>query len=88
MYIDDAIEIKKPETDSHFRLAPCRQCKSDNVAYVKYENKSRELWRVSCFDCGYTVKPDNAVCAHDAQQGWNSQNAADTVRLSPVLQAV
>lgn len=71
MYIDDAIEIRKPEPDSHFRLVPCKECKSDNVAYVKYLDADREKFRVSCFDCGHTVKPENADCAHDAQLVWN-----------------
>ena len=75
MHIDDAIEIRKPVPDSHFRLIPCGCCKSDNVAYVKYLDSGRELFRVSCFDCGNTVKPDDAVCAHDAQQFWNRRRA-------------
>ena len=73
MYIDDAIDIRRPEPDSHFRLVPCRNCKSDNVAYVKYQNNDRVRFRVSCFDCGYTVKPEGAVCAHDAQVAWNRE---------------
>lgn len=73
MYIDDAIEIKKPEPDSHFRLVPCRNCKGDNVAYVKYLDKDRERFRISCFDCGNTVQPENAACAHDAQLIWNGK---------------
>lgn len=73
MYIDDAIRITKPEPDSHFRLLPCRQCKGDNVAYVQYLDKDRVLYRVSCFDCGFTVKPEDAACAHDAQLAWNGE---------------
>ena len=76
MYIDDAIEIRKPELDSHFRLIPCKKCKSDNVAYVKYLGEGRELFRVSCFDCGHTVSPEGAVCAHDAQMVWNGRVSA------------
>lgn len=71
MYIDDAIEIKKPEPDSHFRLTGCQNCKSDNVAYVKYLDKGKVRWRVSCFGCGHTVKPANAASAHDVQLVWN-----------------
>lgn len=71
MYIDDAIEIKKPAPDSHFLLKNCEVCKGDNVAYVKYEHNGAERYRVSCFDCGHTVKPANAVSAHDAQVVWN-----------------
>ena len=71
MYIDDAIEIKKPDPDSHFLLKNCGVCNSDNVVYVKYVDNGSELYRVSCFDCGHTVKPSGAVCAHDAQMVWN-----------------
>lgn len=71
MYIDDAIEIKKPEFDSHFRLVNCRVCNGDNVAYVKYLDHSHEKFRVTCFDCGHTVKSEDARCAHDAQTDWN-----------------
>lgn len=71
MYIDDAIEIKKPAPDSHFLLKNCEVCTSDNVAYVKYEDNGSVRYRVSCFDCGHTMKPFGAVCAHDAQIAWN-----------------
>ena len=71
MLIDDAIEIKKPAQDSHFLLQNCGECNSDNVAYVKYETNGSVRYRVSCFDCGHTVKPFGAVCAHDAQIAWN-----------------
>lgn len=76
MYIDDAIEIKKPVPDSHFRLIPCGNCHGDNVAYIKYLDMNQEKFRISCFDCGYTVKPENAVCAHDAQLVWNGKVGA------------
>lgn len=72
MYIDDAIELIKPEADSHFRLKACRNCKSDNVAYVKYENNGKIQIRVSCFDCGSTVQT-GSECAHDAQVAWNQK---------------
>lgn len=71
MYIDDAIEIKKPAPDSHFLLKNCEECKGDNVAYVKYEDNGSVRYRVSCFDCGHTVKPSGDACAHDAQIAWN-----------------
>ena len=71
MYFDDVIEIKKPAPDSHFLLKNCMECGSDNVAYVKYESNGAELFRVSCFGCGHTVQPDNAVSAHHAQAVWN-----------------
>lgn len=71
MRIDDAIEIKKPEPDSHFRLSACRCCGGDNTAYVKYLDKGSELWRAECFDCGNTVKPAGAASRHDVQMIWN-----------------
>lgn len=76
MYIDDAIEIKKPEPDSHFRLIPCGECHGDNVAYVKYLAADQVRFRVSCFDCGHTVKLDWAACAHDVQIVWNGKVGA------------
>ena len=36
MMMDDVIEIKKPDPDSHFRLRPCKKCQSDNVAKEHY----------------------------------------------------
>ena len=33
--MDDVIRIIKPEPDSQFRLVPCPECKSDDVAYEK-----------------------------------------------------
>lgn len=71
MRIDDAIEIKKPEPDSHFRLSECRCCMGDNVAYVKYLGRGKELWRAQCFDCGHIVKPSSAISRHDVQMIWN-----------------
>ena len=71
MYIDDAIAVLKPETDSQYRLVPCR-CGSDNVAYVKYEAQNQEKWRVCCFDCGNVVDKGCTV-RHDAQLAWNRQ---------------
>lgn len=68
MKLDDAIEIKKPDPDSHFRLRPCK-CGSDNVAYVRYTNGG-DAWRVSCFDCGHTVDKGHHD-RHDAQVVWN-----------------
>ena len=67
--LDDAIEIKAPAPDSQYRLLPCR-CKSDNVAYVKYEAQGEALWRVQCFDCGHIVDKGCRV-RHDAQIAWN-----------------
>ena len=80
MLIDDVIEIKKPTPDSHFVLKNCKVCKSDNVAYVKYYANGSERFRVTCFDCGHTVLPENAACAHDAQVAWNRQTLAMAVR--------
>lgn len=69
MMLDDVIEIKKPVPDSQWRLVPC-ECGSDNVAYVHYEARGGEAWRVTCFDCGRTVDKGRRV-RHDAQLAWN-----------------
>lgn len=71
MEIQDAIQIIKPNPDSQYRLRPCK-CNSDNVAYVHYDAKGGEAWRVTCFDCGYTVDNGNRV-RHDAQLAWNTE---------------
>ena len=78
MRIDDAIEIKKPEVDSQFRLKNCKCCESDNVAYVKYLDKSKVLWRAQCFDCGHIG--NGSDCQHGAQMIWNGI----ALRLRPV----
>ena len=72
MKIDDAIEIKKADPDSQYRLLPCKKCKSDNVAYVHYNGMGGAKWRVECFDCGHTVDKGNKV-RHDAQVNWNKE---------------
>ena len=69
MRMDDVIDIKKPDPDSQYRLKPCK-CSSDNVAYVHYNGRGGAKWRVTCFDCGYTVDKGYRV-RHDAQLAWN-----------------
>lgn len=68
MMLDNAIEIKIPEPDSQYRLVKCK-CGSDNVAYVRYEDRGGEKWRGQCFDCGRTGK--GAGVRHEAQVKWN-----------------
>ena len=72
MMLDDVIEIKKAAPDSQYLLLPCKKCGSDNVAYVHYEAKGGEAWRVECFDCGHKVDKGNKV-RHDAQLNWNGE---------------
>ena len=77
MKMDDALEIVKPEPDSHFLLLPCRHCGGDNVAYVKYLHPTEgERWRVVCFDCGETVglDPETGTCRHQVQLLWNRRD--------------
>lgn len=69
--LDNVISIERPAVDSHFKLLPCR-CKSDNVAYVHYEARGGEAWRVQCFDCGFVTDKGNKV-RHDAQVIWNEE---------------
>ena len=72
--LQDALQIIKPEPDSHFLLRPCRRCAGDNVAYVKYQHPTRgELWRVVCFDCYETEDPGDAVSRHQVQTLWNGR---------------
>ena len=69
MMMDDVIEIKVPDPDSHFRLISCK-CSSDNVAYEHYNGRGGAAWRVQCYCCGFTVDKGNRV-RHDAQRNWN-----------------
>ena len=72
MMLNDVIEIKKPDPDSHFKLLPCKKCESDNVAYVHYNGRGGAAWRVTCFNCGHTVDNGNRA-RHDAQMRWNEE---------------
>jgi hypothetical protein len=69
MRIDDSLDIRKPDSDSQYRLLPCK-CGSDNVAYVHYNGRGGAKWRVQCFDCGHTVDKGYRV-RRDAQLAWN-----------------
>ena len=69
--MDDVLQIIKPDPDSQYRLKPCRKCKGDNVAYMKYQHPEGESWRVVCFDCGETADPGRPAPRHDAQILWN-----------------
>lgn len=68
----DVIQIIKPDFDSQFRLVPCPECESDDVAYEAYKKGTQEPWRVRCFGCGHVVDKQ-AECRHDAQQFWNKE---------------
>lgn len=69
---EDALQIIKPEPDSHFLLRPCPNCGSDNVAYLQYLHPEKgELWRVCCFDCQETLDPGDATARHPVQILWN-----------------
>ena len=71
MKIDDALQIIKPDPDSQYRLRPCKKCKADNVAYIKYQHPDGEGWRVQCFDCGEIADPGRPAPRHNAQLLWN-----------------
>ena len=71
MYIDDAIEIKKPAPDSHFLLKNCEVCLGDNVAYVRKAAGEGGLWHGRCFDCGFTGR--GAAVRHESQRLWNKR---------------
>lgn len=70
MDLESAIKIESAVPDSHFRLLPCPECSSDNVAYVQYMQGRQEPWKVRCFDCGYTVDKQT-LFKHEAQVHWN-----------------
>ena len=70
MEIECAIKVERADPDSHFRLLPCPECGGDNVAYVQYMTGIQEPWKVSCFDCGYTVDQQK-IFKHEAQAAWN-----------------
>lgn len=71
----DILDIKKPDPDSHFRLLPCKACRSENIAYVRYQAGAIMPWRVQCFDCGHVVDK-GAIARHDAQIAWNEEAMA------------
>lgn len=71
----DVTQIIKPEADSQYKLLPCPECESDDVAYEAYQDGDRELWRVRCFGCGHCVDGKTDV-RHDAQQLWNEEARA------------
>lgn len=70
MEIEGAIKIEKADPDSHFRLLPCPNCGSDNVAYVQYMIGIQEPWKVRCFDCGHAVDKQ-AIFKHEAKRYWD-----------------
>lgn len=64
----DAIEVIRPDPDSHFRLLPCKVCQSEDIAYERPWG-----WRVRCQACGHTVDIGTHV-RHEAQVAWNKEN--------------
>ena len=72
MEIEGAIKIEAAVPDSHYRLLPCPECGSDNVAYVQYMTGIQEPWKVCCFDCGFTVDQQK-IFRHEAQVAWNRE---------------
>lgn len=76
MDLEHAIRIDAAAPYSHFRLLPCPECGGDNVAYVQYMTGIQEPWKVSCFDCGYTVDQQK-IFKHEAQVAWNKEKRND-----------
>lgn len=74
MEMNDVLKIVRPDPDSHYLLLPCR-CTSDNVAYVRYKEGCKELWRVQCFDCHRVVDLGTGV-RHQVQVVWNDKMRA------------
>lgn len=71
----DAIEIKRPDPDSHFRLLPCKACRSEDVAYVRYQAGALTPWRVQCLACGHVVDKQTVI-RHEVQIAWNREVVA------------
>lgn len=71
----DAIDVKRPVADSHFRLLPCKRCRSENVAYVRYQAGIIMPWRVQCLTCGHVVDKQTEV-RHEVQIAWNREVVA------------
>ena len=71
MMFEDAIQIIKPEPDSHYRLLDCPECNGDNVAYIQKANVAGATWHGMCFDCSHTGKGD--AIRHEAQKNWNGE---------------
>ena len=93
MEIECAIKVERADPDSHFRLLPCPECGGDNVAYVQYMTGIQEPWKVSCFDCGFTVDRQK-IFKHEAQVAWNKNakgeayDGNDSKRAAQPLQGV
>ena len=71
----DAIETIYPAPDSHFRLLPCKVCRGEDVAYVRYQAGELLPWRVQCLACGYAVDKQTEV-RHEVQVAWNREVVA------------
>ena len=69
MMLENAIQIIKPEPDSHFRLRNCSVCEGDNVAYIQLKSDGGEIWHGKCFDCGHMGA--GSPVRHYAQAHWN-----------------
>ena len=70
----DAIEVIRPDPDSHFRLVPCKACRSDQVVYEQYLAGEKFPWRVRCQGCGCMVDKGMEI-RHEAQVAWNKENS-------------
>lgn len=68
----DKTEIVRPDADSHFRLLPCKVCRSRDVAYVRHRAHGQALWCVRCLHCGHVVDKGTEI-RHEAQIAWNKE---------------
>ena len=65
----EAVEVVRPDPDSHFRLLPCKVCQSEDVCY-EYRPWG---WLVRCQACGHTLDIGTHI-RHEAQVAWNKEN--------------
>lgn len=65
--------VIRPDPDSHFRLVPCKACRSEDVVYKGEQVGDARFWQVECRCCGCTVDKSTQV-RHEAQVAWNKEN--------------
>ena len=60
-----------PDRDSQYKLLPCFNCGSEQVAYEFAARGRRTPKRVRCQSCGLSLTNDSNGTMHDLQILWN-----------------
>lgn len=63
-----------PDRDSQYKLLPCYNCGSEQVAYEIDTRGRRTPKRVRCQSCGETMTNDSNSPMHELQVVWNSKD--------------